>query len=95
MRSNLVNELDQEDCIRVSYGDDLQANLDHNARLRALPQKSDWGRHVASIPPIIMLKWLNEEWHRGSDVRYMSKEFDEIIAKKLKDPDWAYLRTDK
>lgn len=75
---------------------DVEPILEHNKRLRSTPQKSDWGRHIASIPNVIVTKWLNEEWARGNvSLRYLSKEFDELVARKLRDPDWAYLRTDK
>ncbi len=69
--------------------------LDNNARLRATPQKSDWGRHVASIPNIIITRWLNEEWARGNTtIRLFGPEMDALVERKLKDPEWAYLRTD-
>jgi len=59
-----------------------------------MEQKSDWGRHIATIPAVIMVKWLNEELQHGHNVRYLSSEWDEIVARKLNDPEWAYLRTD-
>jgi hypothetical protein len=63
--------------------------------LRSQPQTSDWGRHIASIPNVILVKWLNEEHARGNvALRLFSEEFNRLIAKKLKDPEWAYLRTD-
>ena len=69
--------------------------LDNNARLRATPQKSDWGRHVASIPNVIMTRWLNEEWAKGNTtIRLFGPEMDALVERKLKDPEWAYLRTD-
>lgn len=75
---------------------DVEAILEHNKALRSMPQKSDWGRHVASIPNVIMTRWLNEEYMRGNvGLRMFTKEFDELVAKKLRDPEWAYLRTDK
>jgi hypothetical protein len=75
---------------------DVEDILENNKRLRTEAQKSDWGRHIASIPNIIMERWLNEEFERGNtSVRMFSKEFDEIVKKKLADPDWAFLRTDK
>ena len=55
---------------------------------------TDGLKHIGTIPNIIMVKWLNEEWAKGSNVRYLSKEFDELVAKKLKDPEYAYLRVD-
>ena len=89
--------LDKTDrSITVYSHDDVEDILENNKRLRSTPQKSDWGRHVASIPNVISVKWLNEEWERGNtNLRFLSKEWDELVAKKLKDPEWAYLRTDK
>jgi hypothetical protein len=74
---------------------DVEPILEHNALLRTMEQKSDWGRHIASIPNVIMERWFNEEYERGNvSLRLYSKEMDEIVARKLKDPQWAYLRTD-
>ena len=78
----------------VRYEDEVDPHLDRNAALRGNSQKSDWGKHVASIPNIIALKWLNEEWNRGHDLKLFSKEWMEFVARKLRDPEWAYLRTD-
>lgn len=75
---------------------DVEPILEHNKALRSMPQKSDWGRHVAKIPNVIMARWLNEEYARGNvGLRMYSKEFDEIVAKKLQDPEWKYLRVDR
>jgi hypothetical protein len=74
---------------------DVEPILERNALLRTMEQKSDWGRHIASIPNVIMERWFNEEYERGNvSLRLYSKEMDEIVARKLKDPQWAYLRTD-
>ena len=81
--------------LTVENVQDVGDILDNNARLRATPQKSDWGRHVASIPNIIMTRWLNEEWARGNTtIRLLGPEMDALVERKLKDPEWAYLRTD-
>lgn len=45
-------------------------------------------RRVASIPNIIIAQWLHEE---GLDV--YNPDHADRLAKKLNDPDWAYLRT--
>lgn len=69
--------------------------IENNKRLRSVAQKSDWGRHVASIPNVIMIRWLNEEWARGNTtIRLFGPEMDALVERKLKDPEWAYLRTD-
>lgn len=75
---------------------DVEPILENNKRLRSLPQKSDWGRHIASIPNILIEKWLFEEWAFGNKaLMYGGKEFGELIARKLRDPEYAYLRVDK
>ena len=72
---------------------DVTPILDRNKALRAEAQRSDWGRHVASIPNVLIVKWLNED---GADVLRMgAQEFGAFIRRKLGDPDWRHLRTDK
>ncbi len=73
---------------------DVEDILGHNKALRSQEQKSDFGRHIASIPNVIMVLWMNQEHARGNPVMPFTKEFDELVARKLKDPEWAYLRTD-
>ena len=88
--------LDSSGLIVAETMQDVEAILERNKLLRALPQKSDWGRHIASIPNVIVTRWLNEEWARGnSELRFPSEEFNRLAAAKLRDPQWAYLRTDK
>ena len=88
--------LEKDRSIVVASQDDVEGVLEHNKKLRSITQRSDWGRHVASIPPVICVKWLNEEWQRGNtQLRFLSPEWDLLVRDKLNDPDWAYLRTDK
>jgi hypothetical protein len=83
------------DNFTVETSQDVTAILERNKELRATPQKSDWGRHVASIPNVIMTRWLNEEYERGNvNIRLFGPEMDALVERKLKDPEWAYLRTD-
>jgi hypothetical protein len=82
--------------VAVEQIQDVEPILERNKALRTEDQKSDWGRHVASIPNVIYVKWLNEEHARGNmSLRMFTPEFDLIVQKKLQDPEWAYLRTDK
>lgn len=82
--------------IGVYSEDDVEDTLERNHVLRGIPQKSDWGRHIGTIPAIILVKWLNEEWNRGNTkLKCFSKEFDKLVARKLEDPEWKYLRVDK
>jgi hypothetical protein len=70
---------------------DVEDIIERNKRLQDEPQKSDWGRHIATIPNNILLKWMLEE---GVPVFGMpAHEWDKFLRKKLNDPDWRHLRT--
>ena len=72
---------------------DVEPILERNKALQAEPQRADWGRHIGTIPNVILVKWMNEE---GANVLKMSSdEFGKFIKRKLADPDWRWLRTDK
>lgn len=70
---------------------DVGAALDRN---RALYDSGDGYnadrsmRRVASIPPIVIQKWLIED---GLDV--WNPDHRDRLMRKLNDPDWRYLRT--
>jgi hypothetical protein len=82
--------------IIASTTQDVEPILDQNHAFRREPQRSDWARHVASIPNIILVRWLNEEYAKGNTkLRMFTCEFYRLVAKKLRDPDWKHLRTDK
>lgn len=73
---------------------DVEDIIERNKRLQNEPQKSDWGRHVACIPNNILVAWLHEEWARGNTtIKLFGREMDELVARKLRDPDWRWLRT--
>ena len=95
MRTDVL--LDRADRrIIASTRQDVEPILERNKALRGERQRSDWGRHIASIPNAILVKWLNEEYAAGNtQLRMFTAEFNELVARKLRDPDWAYLRTDK
>lgn len=81
--------------LTIEHVQDVEAIIERNKRLQSQAQKSDWGRHVASIPNVIIMQWLDEEAKRGNtSLRMFTPEFDEMVDRKLKDPNWAYLRTD-
>ena len=76
---------------------DVEDIIERNKKLQNEEQsrKSNF-RHSASIPNIFIEKWLREEWERGNaGLKWSSPEFDQLVAKKLRDPDYAFLRTDK
>lgn len=88
--------LDQWGDITVQRTQDVQPILDQNAALRSERQKSDWGRHVATIPNVLLERWLNEEWAKGNTtLKPSGPEFNALIRRKLQDPDYRWLRTDK
>lgn len=74
----------------VSASQDVEPILERNKALQnAGKQKGDF-RLIASIPAIMIEKWLNEE---GVPVLKMNKhEFNKFIRKKLNDPDNKWLR---
>lgn len=82
--------------LAIRHVQDVEPILERNKILRSQDQQSDWGRHIAEIPNVIYIRWLDEEHARGNtSLRMFTPAFDEIVAKKLKDPEWAYLRVDK
>jgi hypothetical protein len=75
---------------------DVEPILELNKAQRSEDQHSDWGRRIARVPNSILLQWFYEEQAKGnSSLQMYTDEFDRIIARKLDDPDYAYLRTDK
>jgi hypothetical protein len=94
MRTDLL--LDHSGTVIASATQDVEPILERNQRLRGESQTSDWGRHVATIPNVILLGWLNEAHARGNTkLRMFTAEFDALVARKLEDPEWKYLRTDR
>lgn len=82
--------------LTVHHKQDVEPILEWNKEARREDQQSDWGRHVARIPNVIYVKWLDEEHRKGNtSLRMFSPEFDEIVQRKLQDPEWAYLRVDR
>lgn len=82
--------------LAIEHVQDVAPILEWNRHARREEQRSDWGRHIARIPNVIYVKWLNEEHARGNtSLRLFTPEFDRIVQSKLDDPEWAYLRTDK
>ena len=90
--SPVITELKLTDgTLAVRHYQDVEDIIERNKRLRSEPQKSEWGRHVATIPNNILLKWMLEE---GVPVFGMpAHEWDKFLRKKLNDPDWRDLRT--
>ena len=81
------------DRFAIEHAQDCEDIVARNKALQGAPQRGDF-RHVASIPNVVIVRWLNEEWARGNNVMPFTPAFDAVIARKLRDPDWAFLRTD-
>ncbi len=82
--------------LAIEHVQDVAPILEWNRRARSDEQRGDWGRHVARIPNVVYVQWLNEEHARGNTaLRLFTPEFDAIVQRKLDDPEWAYLRTDR
>lgn len=81
----------------VNRVQDVEPILENNRRLQTETQsRRSSFRHIASVPNVIIEKWLNEERARGNTtIRWGSRELDELMARKLRDSEWAYLRTDR
>jgi hypothetical protein len=81
MRTDILLDRNERKNI-VATEQDVEPILERNKALRNEPQRSDWGRHIATIPNVILVKWLNEEHARGNvGVRLFSKEFAALVAK--------------
>lgn len=82
--------------LAIEHVQDVEPILERNKTLRTMEQRSDWGREIAEIPNVILVRWLNEEQAKGNtSLKLFGEEMDRLVARKLRDPDWAYLRTDK
>ena len=70
---------------------DAEPIIENNKRLQNEGRQTGEFRHIASIPSVIIEKWMNET---GVPLLSLPKhEFNAFIRKKLNDPDWAWLRT--
>jgi hypothetical protein len=87
--------MDGRDLLVHSY-QDVEDIVEDNKRWRNAGKQTGDFRRIASIPNNIILQWLNEEWGRGNTMlKLFGEEFDRLVERKLADPDWAYLRTDR
>ncbi len=94
MKTEIVKLSDKRSIAVVTTGD-VEPILEHNKLLRSIGQSNTDGmKHVARVPNEVAVGWLNDEWKRGNQIRYLSREWKELVARKLKDPDWAHLRVD-
>ena len=97
MQTSLLLDRGERKIVAVST-QDVEPILARNRALRAESQQGhDCARLVADIPAVILVRWLNEEYARGNThLRLFTREFnDTVVRRKLQDPEWRYLRTDK
>ncbi len=93
MQTRLLLDRNEKKIIADTW-QDVEPILENNKRLQSEPQsrKSSF-RHIGTIPNVILLKWMHEE---GVDLmRLRGDEWAKFIKRKLDDPDWRHLRTDK
>ena len=71
---------------------DVEPILDRNKALQNEPnRRGETFRKIGSIPAIILERWIAED-----GVNYLGlnkREFDRLIRRRLRDPDWRWLRT--
>jgi len=85
----------ERDTLTVHTYQDVEDIIERNKALAGVRQRSDWGRHVASVPNNVLYQWLTDEWARGNvNMRWMDDEFMRLVERKLRDHDWLFLRTD-
>lgn len=65
----------------------LESNHQHRLNGDHRRMGGDW-HFVATVPNVIALKWLQED-----GINIWDGEHQDGLARKLNDPDWAYLRT--
>jgi hypothetical protein len=71
---------------------DVSPTLEMNKALQSIPQtRTDGLKHVASIPAIIIEKWMIEDGVNIFALR--GYEQTQYFNKKLDDPQWAHLKT--
>jgi hypothetical protein len=86
---------DDDGNITVEAEQDLEPLLERNKALANENGKriaSDYSNPIASIPPVIVVKWLTEEGWNVFDAQ-RDPEVQKKLNRKLNDPDWRFLRT--
>jgi hypothetical protein len=95
MRTDLLLDRSDRKILAIT-SQDVGPILAQNGELRSRPQRSDFARHVATVPNVILVRWLNEERARGNnELRMFTPEFYALVARRLQDPEWKFLRTDR
>jgi hypothetical protein len=75
---------------------DVEPIIEHCEMLRSQPQRSDWGRHLGTVPNVIYEQLLNREWERGNkSILWDHKAQHKMLVAYLKDIDHRKFRVDK
>ncbi len=77
--------------ILVRRSQDCEPILDRNKALQNQGSQSKDFRHMATIPAVILERWIVED--QISYLTLPKEEFSRLIRRKLRDPDWKWLRT--
>lgn len=86
---------DDDGNITVETSQDLEPLIERNKKMANENGKaitSEYANPIASIPPIFIVKWLNEEGWNVFDAE-RDPDVDKKLKRKLNDPDWRFLRT--
>lgn len=90
--STWFEPVESEKKFRIHYTQDVEPFIEQNKRLQNDPEykrqgiKREW-QHFAHIPDIAIIAWRKE----GIDV--FNPSHIEAVKRKLRDPEWRYLRT--
>jgi hypothetical protein len=80
--------------LTVQTCQDVEDIIEENKRWQNAGKQTGDFRRIASIPLNIINQWLMEEWQKGnSSLQMGGPQFDALVARKLADPDWKWLRT--
>lgn len=86
-----LTKLDGDDII-VKRTQDCEPIIEANRSIQNEPQKrAGTFRHIASVPMVVL-----EQWIIADGVNYLALpkgEFERLIKRKLRDPDFKWLRT--
>lgn len=85
-----IAHIDDDGCVTVETAQDAEPGLARNREEARDPerQKGDARWRVASIPAVIVVKWLNEH-----GVNVFDPEHGDAVERLLNDRDWRWLRT--
>lgn len=91
--SDIVTKIHRDNgLLIVDRVQDVEPILEGNkARQIEGPDRKSELRHIATIPNVIIEKWLLEDG--VPFMRMNGPEFAKFVRRKLDDPDWKYLRT--